>query len=84
MLPMVTGSWFQNHQSAIEMGDPRSMAVGMSNSDLRGALLDRRTGDVLWRGEMYIRDVPDTENQRFEAAIRGMFQNLTMTEEVEQ
>jgi hypothetical protein len=61
-----------------------SMGVGMSNSDLRGALLDSRTGELLWRGEMYIRDVPDTENQRFETAISGVFTNLTRTEEVEQ
>lgn len=61
-----------------------SMKVGMSNSDLRGALLDSQTGDLLWRGEMYIRDVPDTESQRFETAIAGIFTNLTRKEEIEQ
>lgn len=60
-----------------------SMKVGMSNSDLRGALLDSRTGELLWRGEMYIRDLPDTENRRFETAIAGIFTNLTRKEEIE-
>jgi len=53
-----------------------ALSVGMSNSDLRGVLLDCESGEVLWRGELYIRDLPSPNNTRFAAATVGMFDNL--------
>ena len=53
-----------------------ALSVGMSNSDLRGVLLDCESGEVLWRGELYIRDLPNPNNTSFAAATAGMFDNL--------
>lgn len=62
--------------------NPRTgaLAVGMSNSDLRGVILDRKTGEILWKGEMYIRMIPEVGNKRFENAVAGIFKNLTRRE----
>jgi len=52
------------------------LGVGMSNSDLRAALLDCSSGDVLWRGELYYRDLPDVDSRKWAAAAAGMYSNL--------
>jgi hypothetical protein len=52
------------------------LGVGMSNLDLRGALLDCHTGEVLWRGELYVRDIPRVGEKKFEEYVAHMFDNL--------
>lgn len=53
-----------------------TLGVGMSNLDLRGALLDCHTGEVLWRGELYVRDIPRVGEKKFEEYVAHMFDNL--------
>ena len=53
-----------------------ALGVGMSNSDLRGVLTDCRTGDVLWRGELYYRDVPKIDSKKWQSLATEMFSNL--------
>ena len=57
------------------------MKVGMSNSNLRGALRDCDSGELLWRGELYIRTVPRVGDDVFEQAVVRMYDNLLRQEE---
>ena len=57
------------------------LKVGMSSSDLRGAIRDCETGETLWRGELYVRTVPRVGDARFERAVAGMYDNLVRGED---
>ena len=58
-----------------------AMGVGMSNSDLRGVLLDSDSGQELWRGELYYRDVPRVASDKWERFVSGMYTTLTIEED---
>ena len=53
-----------------------ALGVGMSNSNLHSVLLDASTGELLWRGELYYRDIPDIDSRKWDAAITDMYSTL--------
>jgi hypothetical protein len=50
----------------------------LRSSTLRGALIRCSSGEVLWRGEMFIRSVPSVEDSNFESAITGLYDGLSL------
>lgn len=52
--------------------------VALVTSTLRAALIRCSSGEVVWRGEMFIRKVPWIKDPNFESAIAGMFKSLSL------
>lgn len=62
-----TGSWDSN-SGAITAPNSRSV--------FRAALIDCATGEVLWRNEVLLREVPVTTNKRFAETMDLLYSNL--------
>jgi hypothetical protein len=54
--------------------------VPMSNSTLRAVLRRCPDGDVLWRNEVFLRDIPAVGEASFERAVGHLYQNLSKEE----